>query len=77
MEVMGKQSWASPLKEVFINTALPMSLGKKEEGWTKGREGDGEVREEEEEEIEISETLSHNYFSRDLINSHSIILGIF
>lgn len=54
-----------------------MSLGKKEEGWTKGREGDGEVREEEEEEIEISETLSHNYFSRDLINSHSIILGIF
>lgn len=53
-----------------------MSLGKKEEGWTKGKEGDGEVREEE-EEIEISETLSHNYFSRDLINSHSIMLGIF
>lgn len=54
-----------------------MSLGEKEEGWTKGREGNGEMREEEEEEIEISETLSHNYFSRDLINSHSIMLGIF
>lgn len=69
---------ASPLKEIFINSALPMSQGEREEEeWTKGREGDGEVREEEEEEIETSETLSHNYFSRDLINSHSIILGIF
>lgn len=54
--------------------ALPMSLGEREEEWTKGRE---RWREEEEEEIEISETLSHNYFSRDLINSHSIMLGIF
>lgn len=68
---------ASPLKETFINAALPMSQGEREEGWTKGREGDGEVREEEEKEIEVSETLSHNYFSWDLINSHSIMLGIF
>lgn len=45
-----------------------MILGKREGGWIGEWEGAREVREEEEEERKISEALSYNYFSRDLIN---------